>query len=307
MKHATAIDTIGIQIDCNDATEQQYVLTGLLDFIIKADSLYLQNNSFILDSNVMIIEYCIYANNTIVAKINTGIFRTGKVNNYVTKYYINVTFAGLKRCNEVLDAVSMDSLLRVCAYFNVKNIKFKLTELDICIDVDCPFEHMLAICIKKTPKTKYYTFNDRQAYSNTTYIEKISIKKLNSSVSRAYYYDKRAKQNLDYDRSRFELKLQHRYFNKYGFDTKAIQNALNRYYVMYFKNIGDRNAIIEAYNGYEFVREKEAIGLDLHRYRIYPDIDVIQNFIKKMFNAFPQQFIFHNFFNTSYPMRSNSN
>lgn len=220
-----------------------------------------------------------------IAKIHTGFFTTVKEGKVYPKFYINITFAGLKRYNDIADYVSNDCLMKICAFLNRSAIRYKLTEMDVCIDIECPFEHMMAFCVKKSPKTKYYAFEDRQAYKQTQYIEKISSEKVGSSVLRAYYYDKRAKESLPYYLTRFELKLQNKYFNKYGVSVESIQKALNRYYVLHFKNTFDKYVMMDIYRSQPFIRSKQALKLGFEPYRIYPDIMAIKHYLDQMFNA----------------------
>lgn len=287
MKHTTNIDTIGIQVDCNDAYKQREILDGLLGFTFRQNSIYIEPKDYLIGINTIRREHCIYLNNTTLATINTGIFRTGSYikNDYTMKYYISIKFAGLKTYNDILDKAANDYLLRICAYLNTKGITFKLTELDICIDAECAFENILAICTKRSPKTNYYKPTDDQTYTTTTYIEKITKKKLTKAVLRAYTYDKSDKEHLDYPITRFEIKLQPKYFNKYGFSIKSIEKALDRYYVMYFEDTEEKYSKIAAYNGYQTVRKREVKRLKLDEYRLFFDIGYIDNFINKLLNA----------------------
>lgn len=284
MKHSTTIDTIGIQIDCNDAYTQRDILNSLLGFTLNLNSIYLNHKDHLYGINMLRREHYIYSNNTTIATINTGIFRTGKHkdNTYRMQYYISIKFAGLKTYNHILDKTSHDYLERVCAYLNTRGMPFKLTELDICIDIKCPFEHVLSICTKKSPKTNYYTLYDTQAYATTSYIENITNKKLTKAVLRAYTYDKSYKEKLPYPMTRFELKLQPKYFNKYGFSITSIENALDRYYVMYFNSEEEKYSIITAYNAYQTVRKREVKKLELNRYRLFADVRFIDNFLKRL-------------------------
>ena len=137
----------------------------------------------------------------------------------------------------------------------------------------------MAVCTKKSPKTNYYDLSDRQAYDSTAYIEKITTKKLNTSVLRAYTYDKSLKENLNYDLSRFEFKLQSKYFNMHGFSIASIAQDLNRYHVTYFDDLDEMNFKIEAYDNYAIVKKREIKRMRFADYRIYPDIKYIASFI----------------------------
>ena len=284
MNYSTQIDTVAIQIDCNTTQEQRELLKSLLGFTI-ATGLFIDSKDQILGINTIKREYLIYSNNTILATINTGAFRTGSYkNSYEMKYYINIKFAGLKSYNEILDQASNSYLMTTCAFLNTFDIAFKLTELDVCIDIESPFDNLLAICTKKSPKTNYYSFEDSQAYDTTTYIEKISKKKLKTAVLRAYLYDKSHKENLDYSITRFELKLQPKYFNKYGFSINSIKKALDRYYVMYFEDLEEKHSTMEAYNNYNSIRKREIKRLGLDNYRITANMEYIENFLTNLQN-----------------------
>jgi hypothetical protein len=153
---------------------------------------------------------------------------------------------------------------------------------------------MLAICTQKSPKTQYYGLTEKQNYTTTTYIEKITEDKFDKAVLRAYLYDKSLKEHLDYAITRFELKLQPKFFNKHGFNVWYLENTLARYYVMYFEDIEIKNTKIEAYNSYQTVRKRELKRLGFDTYRLYADMNTISNFIHRMCHIyihplFPQQ------------------
>lgn len=284
MQHNTEIDTVGIQIDCNNSYEQGEVLNGLLGFILKIDTLYLGNKRYKPNKQLDFTktEYCLYHGRALIATIKTGTYRAKSHfgNSYIIKYFLSVKFAGLKRYNNKLDRVSFLSLVRVTAYLNDREIPFKFTELDICIDVPCKFYHILAICTKKSPKTNYYGLTDIQKYhGETTWIENIDTTKRDKAVLRAYAYDKRYKERLKYDITRFELKLQPKYFNKYGFSLRSIVKALDRYHVMYFKNLEDKHCKISAYNSYGIIRKREIQRLGFDKHRLLPDIRYIKHFL----------------------------
>jgi len=283
MKYKTEIDTITIQIDCDYAEQQREILDELLRFTTGVN-LFIGHKDSIVGNNMLRREHYIYANNITVATINTGVFRAGSYiqGTYTMKYYINIKFAGLKTYNEVLDRVSNDYLLRICAFLNTRGIVFKLTELDVCIDAESAFENILAICTKKSPKTNYYSLTDKQTYATTTYVEKMIKKKFDKAVLRAYTYDKRYKEKLSYDLTRFEIKLQAKYFNKDGFSIEAIEKVLNRYHVMYFESTEYKKQIVDKYCTYQMVRKREIKKLKLNNYRLMPDMRYISNFINQL-------------------------
>jgi hypothetical protein len=293
MNYTTTIDTVGIQIDFDNHHKQRDILNQLLDFIIKYESIYLEYKEYRIEYLTR-REYYIYNNSTIIATINTGSYRTGSYldNSYKNIFYISIKFAGLKRYNTILDQVSNDCLENICSFFNRNGIVFKLTELDVCIDIESAFENVLAICTKRTPKTKYYRLTDRQAYDSTSYIEKIAKRKLKKAVLRAYTYNKSLKENLDNNITRFELKLQPKYFNSRGVSVESIQKALDRYHVMYFRDLSTKYSIINAYNSYKIVRKREIKKLRLDDYRLLPNMEYIKYFIDNLFTIYRYNFEF---------------
>lgn len=288
MEYETHIDTVTVQIDCDNSVMQQMLLKELLGYI---NTFGLYTGSKDVNENkatdIIKVEYALYANNSTLLTINTGSFRTIINARYVIKYYVSVKLAGLKSYNEDSDRQSNDILMLLCAYLNSNQIVFKFAELDVAIDANIPFEHMVAVCTKKTPKTNYWEFGEQKVYENqTTYIEKIEKSKLNKAILRSYVYDKSLKEGLPYNMTRFEIKLQSAFFNKYGFDINPIQNALNRYHVMYFEDLGLKNSKIDAYNHYQKPQKREIQRLGFEEYRLYPNVDYIASFIDYLLNIY---------------------
>jgi hypothetical protein len=257
--------------------------------------------------------YFIYCNGTILATVTTGLFQTVVNGHKVIKYYMLIKFAGLKTYNEIVDKGSYIGLMKVCAflngtkqdrrdrYRNNRGLPFKIKELDCCIDVNCNFENVWAICAKRAGKTTYYTTSDTQIYHNTTYIEKIAPNKLSQAVQRAYVYDKQYKESLLQTITRFEVKLQSNYFINHSFEINSIKKALDRYYFMYFDDLNIKNQKIIAYSQIEMmeqiektkpkskqkkiIRTREIKKLQLEPYRLYFDIDYIDDFIKTIYST----------------------
>ena len=284
MNHHTTIDTVKVQADFDNAFEQREALNVLIQTLTATGIFSIQQKDYLSNFKS---DFFIYSHQTTIASITTKLFneRINGTSSYAIKYYISVKLAGLCRYNEKIDSISHYCLLKTCAFFNTNNIAFKLTELDVCIDAECEFHHLLALCVKKSPKTDYYNPSDMQAYTDTSYIEKIPYKKLEKAVLRAYMYNKSHKERLSQKITRFELKLQPRYFNKYSFDIAQIEKALNRYYVMYFKDSDQRSHAIEAYEKYQVFRKREITRLGLDTYRLYPDIATIQSFLKQLLHV----------------------
>jgi len=286
MNYDTVIDTVRLQSDFNTALQQREVLDALISILAASGILYIQQKNYPTNaySHFFKRDYFIYSHSTTIATITTGSFseRINGLAGYTQKYYISVKLAGLFRYDEKVDFISHYCLLKICAFFNTRNIAFKLSELDVCVDAECTFHHLLALCVKKSPKTDYYRPSDMQAYTNTTYIEKIPSKNLEKAVLRAYTYDKSLKERLSRHITRFELKLQPKYFHKYNFDIASIEKALSRYYVMYFKNSYEKTRTIETYEKYKLFRKREIDRLNLEKYRLHPDITKIKSFLEQL-------------------------
>ena len=273
IKYTTTIDTIGMQIDLDNEHTQIEVLYRLLDFMKEC-------NFYVREVKVE-EKYLLYAHNKIIATVSTGLFNTGSYinNEFRTKYYVGIKFAGLMKYKENVDNASNGILLAICAYLNSRSIIFKLTELDVCIDVECAYENILAVCTKKSPKTHYHALTDDQVYATTSYIEKIEPQKRDKAVLRAYTYNKSHKEKLSNKITRFEIKLQPKYFSKYGFSIDNIQKAFDRYYVMYFNDIEEKERKIEKYQSYQHVYKREINALGFDNYRLHADMDYIEHFI----------------------------
>ena len=81
--------------------------------------------------------------------------------------------------------------------------------------------------------------------------------------------------------TRFELKLQKSFF-KNDLDFETIVNSLNRYTVMYFKNIYEKNIIIDRYYSYSRIGKRDTERMGLDRYRLKPDVVKIERFIDNL-------------------------
>jgi hypothetical protein len=276
MNYHTEIDTVGLQVDCYDHYEQHKVFDQLLSFIADL-GLFVKRKETIVGA-VPRREYVVYRNNRTLVTIYSGSYGSkGEV-----RFYVTIKFAGLKTYDTFLDVTSHQYLLQVAAFLNTNNIRFKLSELDIAIDAECSFDHIMALCVKRSPKTEYHVLTERQLFRTTTYIEKIPKNRENKSVLRAYTYDKAYKEKLHTPLTRFELKLQPKFFNKYGFSLVAIEKALDRYYVMHFHHLDEKYYVMQQISGYKSVRKRECQQLGLDRYRLYPDMGVVERFINKL-------------------------
>ena len=143
-------------------------------------------------------------------------------------------------------------------------------------------DNVLAICTSKLPRTEYHFVNNSFYNGDSVYIEKFTKDKLNYYSQRAYVYNKAKKEKLLFPITRFELKLQNRFFLKNEFDTNSIINALDRYCVMYFANEIEKERKICEYNKYKIVTTREIDRLGFRSYRLYPNPAVIKEFMRQI-------------------------
>jgi len=280
----TNIDTVALQIDFVNAEEQRNRLGLLCNLITERRLGRLQ----LMTNNLSrVVKYNLLYGNRKVATIHTGATRsrnklTGK---FQKLYYIRIRFAGLKSYNQVLDDNTFNCLMTICAYLNTTGTTFRLSELDIAIDVFCPFNNILVCCTKESANVPYNPLGYTQYFREvpTTYIENYSdrLKKRNA-VLRAYVYNKGAKENLPDNITRFELKLQNRFFVNNSFNIRSIMNAMNRYCVMYFDNLNEKYNKINQYHNYVKVTSREINRLNFNQYRLLPDSSVLTDFIHKV-------------------------
>lgn len=294
MKYLTTIDTVSLQIDSHDEVTRNFIADGILR-LLQTNKLYIAQKDYPINlhSNFFIREYDIYYHNVVLVSIRMGSFSMkNTLNNIVTTYYIAIEFAGLKRYHEQLDTISNNTLLSICAYLNSRNIFYKLTGLDISIDLHTKFENVLALCTKRSPKTSYYTAHEAQYYETTQYIEKIPNGYKDEVVQRSYLYDKSLKENLPYALTRFELKLQQKFFNNYR-DTLmySIFKVFEKYHVMYVPVKKERQYLMEQYDNHAILRDRDIKRIGFDNHRCYVDITVVNSFIVRMFSVKEQDLL----------------
>ncbi len=278
MTYSTEIDTVSIQIDCSSLEEQQGISFMLCRAVTEYNKVYISDNIFTKEREILF-------NNNRLGKIRLGmnpIWNKSDRQHYMN-YYITVSFYGLKSHIGILDNLSIGCLFAVCGILNTFNINYVFTELDVCLDISAKIDNVLAICTTKLSRTEYHLVNNSFYSGDTVYIEKISKDKISHNSQRAYVYNKAKKENLNYPLTRFELKLQKSFFKK-ELDFATIVNALNRYTVMYFPNIYEKNMIVDKYNSYTRVSKRDTDRMDLDRYRLKPDVVKIERFINNLKN-----------------------
>ena len=278
MTYSTEIDTLSIQIDCSSLEEQQGISFMLSRAVTEYNKVYIKDNIFTKEREILF-------NNNRLGKIRLGmnpIWNKSDRQHYMN-YYITVSFYGLKSHIGILDNLSIGCLFAVCGILNTFNINYVFTELDVCLDISAKIDNVLAICTTKLSRTEYHLMNNSFYSGDTVYIEKISKDKISHNSQRAYVYNKAKKENLNYPLTRFELKLQKSFFKK-ELDFETIVNALNRYTVMYFQNIYEKNMIVDKYNSYSRISRRDIERMDLDRYRLKPDVVKIERFINNLKN-----------------------
>ena len=280
MNHCTRVDTISIQVDEYDFEKYILVLDSIQSLFKRTQGVFVQYEA--PAGNISFRQTTVYHNRKILATLQSGASGT-IVNGYaMTLYYIVIKFAGIASYNAFSDKTSMSILMRLFAYLNTRGIGYKFTELDICIDVYAPFSDVLALCTKKSPKTKYHQPGAPQVYATTRYVEDIRLDKTHSAVLRSYLYDKRLKEGLSFNVTRFEIKLQHAFFSKYGYDLQKINKTLHRYYVLYVPDPITRKNLIAQYNSYTALRNRDVEKMKLKQFRLEPNMMRIDDLIVLM-------------------------
>ena len=278
MTYSTEIDTVSIQIDCSSLEEQQGISFMLCRAVTEYNKVYISDNIFTKEREILF-------NNNRLGKIRLGmnpIWNKSDRQHYMN-YYITVSFYGLKSHIGILDNLSIGCLFAVCGILNTFNINYVFTELDVYLDISAKIDNVLAICTTKLSRTEYHLVNNSFYSGDTVYIEKISKDKISHNSQRAYVYNKAKKENLNYPLTRFELELQKSFF-KNELDFETIVNALNRYTVMYFPNIYEKNMIVDKYNSYSRISRRDIERMGLERHRLRPDVVKIERFINNLKN-----------------------
>lgn len=282
----TTIDTIAFQINCGrDNFIQREIKDEYTDYLQRTFNSYVDSVEYSTGFDTR-IEHKIYCNNRTVLSIQTG------YSNH--NFYIKILVAGLSTYDYTVDKTSQEYLWATVAYLRSNDLNFSMAVLDIAIDVPhVNFEHLLAICTTKTSGTLYHALQEPQLYENEThYVEKFENEAAkHTATKRAYLYNKTIKElkkhnhNIGYELQRFEVKLQSNFFNRYGLDMAAIEQALSKYHFLYFENITDKYNIINRYCNYSIVTKREIERMGLNQFRLYPNLEYINNFLYYIKNS----------------------
>lgn len=281
--YITTVDTVKLQLTFKNQEQQHAIHQAIINYITKYYFVSYQDFTNTLTGHINRV-FFIYYDNTYITSISMGIY-TSYDNNKVpfNNYYISIKFAGLTRHNEKIDYASNDCLFRLCAFFNSNDILFRITQLDIAIDIYAKFNNVLAVCTKKTPNTHYFSLSEQQRFEETRYIEDIAQDRLYKVSKHAYTYDKGYKEGLDFDLTRFELSLKPKFFSKNGVSIDAIAQALDRYHVMYFSTIKEKKSKINEYESYSNFRTRDIKKIGFELYRLYPDLVYLNQLLHWIF------------------------
>jgi len=256
----TYIDTLGIRCVCDGIYQRTSLFKTLINFLRARNIVGIKYNKERSTKYYQITE--LLHGNTKIASIDRGYYQNDNNSFNPDYYYINISFYGLKRYSKIKDEASLLLVRTITAFLNTYNIDFKLIELDIAMDVQAPIDNILAVCVRRSPNIEYYQLGD--SYSNgetiqedigTYYMEYFeSFKQKNNAMNRAYLYDKRFKElskynkDIGFDLTRFEVKLQKRFFVKNTSGFIPIYKALNKYTVLEFEDIKQKEQLIQKLN-----------------------------------------------------------
>ena len=284
----TVIDTLGIRIECSNTYEQKEILDKLLNYISSSHPFYIDYKDHVINyvTGSFNREYLIYGSSKLLASITTMSFQVGK-NRNKTVYFIKIVWAGIKKYNE-FDKLSLFCILNICSWLNSLGIVLRICELDVAVDIKSFSENILVLPINRVPNVCYYTPNEEQPFTETTYIEKINLKRKDHLSLRSYLYSKNEKENLDNEIiTRFEVALRTAFFTNKSTSfyelLTSIYKALDRYAILHFQNLNEKNYVIQDYNNIinSDIKNKsrKLNSLDLESYRLFPDTKFIEEFI----------------------------
>jgi len=266
----TYIDTLGIRCECDNENQRESVFNTIIHLLKERKIVAIKYNNEHSTKYYQITD--LFYGNTKLATIAKGYYQNEQNRFNPDYYYLNINFYGLKRYNNKKDEASHLLVRTITAFLNTYNIDFRLIELDIAMDIKRKINNILAVCINRSPNINYYPLGDMDSNGNmiqldqgTYYIEKLNNKQKKNAMSRAYLYDKRQKEihkynrDIGFDLTRFEVKLQKRYFVKNRFGTLFIYKALRKYSILYFTDIKQKEQFIKKLNTTKKSRQRKKI------------------------------------------------
>ena len=273
MRTETVIDTVALQ--CNFYNEKKCDITQN-DIIDR-----LREYNYYCDDGIN-IEF----NYKSIATIDKGSF------SYITKnkkkankvWYLSIKLAGLKKYIHERDKASHNALMLIVSYLNTHELTFKVTQLDVALNIFTKLDNTLALCTHRYATTKYWKASEDQLFTTTRYMEKFkSAKHKAEAVSHGCLYDKSAKESLDYNLTRFEISFQKKFFKNNGFNVGAMYNEFYRYHVMYIPNQKKKQEIMAKYDSLEVIRKKDIKDMKLERCMLHIDINVLVDFTTNLY------------------------
>jgi len=282
MNFTVVIDTLKLQIDFTDSSNQREVMNSITKAICTTFPFLMVKYDTNTKRNAT-LTHSVYSAGKTILKLTSGAYQDSAKN---TIYFITVEIAGLKQYS-IHDEIAHNCLVRIVAYFNTNTIDFFYTGIDIAVDMLCPFAYTYGFCNKKAPHVNYYQVYEPQHHTTTHYIEKYH-RTHNRVMKRAYLYDKSIKENsLIAPITRFELKLQPRFFHKNAYMLHALQSELDRYHILYFATLEEKDIALWLYAQHEqSIRRRDLHKLGLDRYRIYPDTSEIERFLFSLYDIY---------------------
>jgi len=270
------VDSISLRIDFVDKYKRDLVYSGLLNFIktTKFVGLYYDKRK----STQFFKCTKLISSNTTIGDIS----KSGYPNPYskISNYYVSINFYGLKRHIKKLDEKSELLLKNIMVFINKdKSLLPTISQLDICMDMPYKINNTVVVPINRKSRKKYYDLgeydncgNRIQRYYGTFEVEKFTRhndrkwftekekllreirKRRNNVQKRAYLYDKRkqlmekSNYNLGYSLTRFEMKLQNRYFLNNKVSVEAFLRELKDYKILYFEDLKEKDNFSKKYN-----------------------------------------------------------
>ncbi len=282
VRHETNIDTVAIQLEFKTGLEQRNKFNQIYRWIIgrRLGKLEVSKDK----SNYKVKAYNLMSGNSKLATLHTG---------FSKNFYIRIRWCGLKSFKSKQDEKSIVSLMTICALLNTTMSNYRFVELDIALDLFCPLNRVLVACIKQVNNVLYNDIGFLQYYNGvpTNYVEDYKDKdKKKYAFKRSYLYDKSNKEDLDYYVARYEIKLQNRWFLRYGFNLNTIVRALDKYAVFYLKDSISRRLVISQLEDTKTLTNNELLILEKNYKRIYHDTTVIEEFISEVKSVYVDYF-----------------
>lgn len=281
MRTETVVDTVALQINFYNEDKRDTARYDIVNRLKEYRQYISDKECKLYTDDDILFEYKYKP----VATIDTGSFSylTKEKKRGKTVWYLSIKLAGLKRYIAERDKMSHNVLMLIVSYLNTYKMPFKITQLDVALNLFTKFKNTLCLCTSRYATTKYWKANEEQQFDTTRYIEKFNNAKHKAeSVVHACHYDKSYKEKLDYNLTRFEISFQKK-FLKNGFNIGAIYGEFNRYHVMYVPNPKVKQEVMDKYDRLAVIRQKDIKALKLERYRLNIDMNVLVDFTTNLY------------------------